>query len=73
MTAFDSITPFGSILTFEENDGVFTEMCWGMKYDINGKCLNEPPNPGNIRRLEAKIQNEAIFVIPFDRHVRAYP
>src|SRR5262245_11559104 len=51
IVALDFLTPFGSVLTFDEKAGIFTEPCWGMKYNSSGECLNEP-HPGNIRRME---------------------
>ena len=62
VNAFPWLSPFGTKLEFDSNAMQFTEPCWGMRYDPQGRCLNPPSHPGNIQRLEAKVHEGSVFI-----------
>ena len=73
VVAIHSITSFGSRMEFDKNANEFREPCWGMRYDINGKCLNEEPNAGDLDLLQTKTEEGSVFVIFGTKPIRGNP
>ena len=71
--AIHPVTPFGSVVSFDENAKAFAEPCWGMIYDINGTCLNEKPNPGDLKLLRTKTEGGTVFVALNSPLIRGNP